>query len=124
MYSLIYLAVSEDGTAILLIRKKECKSAITEIASKPKNYLDCNIKAVEIRIENNTCIETQAAMHVCNVTKCVIVFVNAGNHTDYLIHELEYDDVFYRSKVQGKLTNFSEHYFAKSVFLKNTTIKC
>lgn len=98
-----------------MIRKKECKSAITEIAAKPKNSLGCNIKAGEIRIDKNTCIETQAAMHVCNVTKCVIVFVNAGNHTDYLIHELEYDEIL-SFKSSGQTHEFFRTLFREISF--------
>lgn len=106
-----------------MLRKKECKVTIREVASKSGNTLGCKLVEGEIKLDKNAMIEAQSAMHTCNVQRCIMLFVNSNNHTDYLLSKIDYNESFYQKNIQEKLKNFFENYFAKKVFQKNMSVR-
>lgn len=118
-----FSAVSEDGCTILLLRKKDCKGTMMDVASKRGSTLGCKLQNGVLKLDKNAMLEAQSAMHVCNVQKCLMLFVNSGNHIDYLTVTVDYDHNFFMHNVQEKLMSFFENYLAKMVFQKNISIK-
>lgn len=119
----LFVAVSDDGLTILLVRKKDIKETILEQASTSKGVLGCKIKDGRVILDKNTHIEAQIAMHVCGATKLLFCFVNTNDHNDYLLEEVDFESTFFVTNVEEKLTSFLENVLLPKVHEKDVPIK-
>lgn len=118
-----FTAVSQDGSSILLIKKKDIKGTIWDHLSKSKNGFGCSVKNGNIVLEKSIKIETQTAMHICNIHTCFLFFANSRDHTDYVLHEVEYENLFFENTVHGKITDFFENYLITKVCQDDIPVK-
>lgn len=107
-----FTATSEDGSTVLLLKKDLRKKSM---ASKPTGKRKI--------IDKNTFIEAQSMMHVCRATKCLVVFMDPSNHLNYALHEIDYDEVFFQTKMADKLTDFFENFIWKKVSTDDIHVK-
>ncbi|XP_062700712.1 uncharacterized protein LOC115253741 isoform X2 [Aedes albopictus] len=107
-------AVSDDGSTVLLIKRNHRK-AIKEAVRKTKGK--------KPMVDRATFIEAQAMMHICDATKCVVVMLDSNHQTDYLLHELAYDDTFFKARLIAKITEFFETFISVKVSTNELNVK-
>lgn len=117
------IAISEDGTTALLIKKSESKESVSTTIRKPSNKFGCRMKDGNLTICKSLQIEVQSLLHTCKISKCLICFVNSSNHTDNVQTMVEYDDDYFQKHVSKKLSDFFEQFLSKKVFDNSVSIK-
>lgn len=117
------IAVTEDGTVILIIRKKAVQRSLSEHLQENKLGLGCRYKDGKVIFDAKTCNEVQLSMHVTNTSKALLVIVNANNLSDLISEEFTYDPLHFKNKLDNKLQGFFENVFIKEVIKQDVRIK-
>lgn len=118
-----FTAISKDNSSLLIVKKKDVKGKLIERVLTMKASIGFKIKDGNIVVDKNIILEAQASMHVCKVSKCIILFVNGNDHTDYVMNEVIRDQSYFETKIEQKVQSFFEEFVLKNVIHDDISIK-
>lgn len=116
-------AISADNSTLLVVKKKDVKGKIMEHSKKKKASIGFKVKDGSVVLDKSIIVEVQASLHITNASKCIVLFVNSNDHSDYTMKEVIYDDTYFGNKIEEKLQTFFETFVLKKVIRDEIIIK-